>query len=376
MCASEPDPKAPVGEADAGTGHPREDARGFPCAKCGAKLLFVPGATVLRCPYCNHENPIEAELNQVAEEDFEAALATLERAEPHEQTATVTCSACAAILTPAPGLTSFPCPFCNTSIVADSRWCSLVRPKGVLPFKITTEQSRDAFRKWIKSLWFAPNALKKRALIESAIRGIYIPAWTYDTQVTTHYTGQRGEHYYVTVGSGNNRRTERRTRWYPASGVVHNGFDDVLVPATRSLPDKLLHQLEPWDTKAVVPYQDDYLAGFTAERYVIDLKQGFEIAKNIMQAEIDSTIRRDIGGDEQRITSKRSTYRNIRFKHLLLPVWVSAYRYRDKLFQFLVNARTGEVQGERPWSAWKIAFAILGGLVIIGGIIYFVVSNN
>jgi hypothetical protein len=52
-------------------------------------------------------------------------------------------------------------------------------------------------------------------------------------------------------------------------------------------------------------------------------------------------------------------------------VWISAYRFKDRNFQFLVNARTGEVQGERPYSWIKITLAVLLVIAIIGTIVYF-----
>jgi hypothetical protein len=58
-------------------------------------------------------------------------------------------------------------------------------------------------------------------------------------------------------------------------------------------------------------------------------------------------------------------YRDITFKHILLPIYISAYRYNNKLYRFLVNGATGKVKGERPWSAWKITFAVLGALALI-----------
>jgi hypothetical protein len=132
----------------------------------------------------------------------------------------------------------------------------------------------------------------------------------------------------------------------------------------------LTEKLEPWDLKTATPYKDDFLAGFTAECYQTDLKQGFGEAQVRMAPEIDAAIRADIGGDEQRISSRRPRYSRITFKHILLPVWVSAYRFNGKLFQFLINARTGEVQGQRPWSAIKIAAAVLAGVAVIAVMIW------
>jgi len=162
-------------------------------------------------------------------------------------------------------------------------------------------------------------------------------------------------------------RQVRRTRWSYASGRVQNTFDDILVLASNSLPRKIAQRLAPWDLENFVPYRDEYLSGFVAESYQVDLSQGFETAREIMDGFIRQSICRDIGGDHQRIDSVNTQYENITFKHTLLPVWISAYRYRERVFRFLVNARTGEVQGERPYSVWKILLLVLAIVLIVGG---------
>jgi hypothetical protein len=66
---------------------------------------------------------------------------------------------------------------------------------------------------------------------------------------------------------------------------------------------------------------------------------------------------------------------DVTFKHILLPVWLAAYKYRGQTYRFVVNGRTGRVQGERPYSAWKIGFAVVVGLflALIAG---FVIANS
>ena len=161
-------------------------------------------------------------------------------------------------------------------------------------------------------------------------------------------------------------RQVRKTRWSYVSGQVSNAFDDLLVRASNSLPVKYFDALQPWDLKNLVGYQDEYLAGFVCESYQIDLREGSELAKKIMEGPIEETICSDIGGDHQRISSVAMQYYEITFKHLLLPLWLSAYAYGEKSYRFMVNARTGEVQGERPYSFWKIFFAVLAGLAVVG----------
>ncbi len=180
----------------------------------------------------------------------------------------------------------------------------------------------------------------------------------------------------VRDNNGNTRQEARQVQkihWYPASGTVRNSFDDVLVCASNTLPTHHTENLEPWDLPALIPYQDAYLQGFRAESYHISLEEGLDKAKHIMHPIIEATICRDIGGDVQDVISAQTQYRDITFKHILLPLWISAYRYSGKVFRFVVNGRSGEVNGERPYSAVKIAFAIIAS-IIFATLLYFLFS--
>jgi hypothetical protein len=147
-----------------------------------------------------------------------------------------------------------------------------------------------------------------------------------------------------------------------------------LIPATVSLPANRLAALEPWDLPELRPYDPAFLSGFKAQRYQVDLEQGFELVKQVIAPALESEVRRDIGGDEQQIDSLSTTYSDVTFKHLLLPVYAGAYRYNAKVFQILVNGRTGEIQGDRPYSAWKIALLVVTVLIVV--LILVVVFGN
>ena len=337
----------------------------FPCEKCGADLRFKPGLASLGCEYCGHTNPIPEREDQIRELDFDAYLAKLESsgddAETEDQSVLV-CKTCGAQPEVDEGVTSAACPFCGSAIVTQATSRRLIKPKALLPFAVDRAAARSLFRKWISSRWFAPNELKRSARIDGKLAGVYLPHWTFDANTVTVYRGKRG--VTRTTGTGKNRRTY--TRWTSVSGVIVHDFDDVLVRASNSVPRKQADELEPWDMNNLVPYDDGYLAGFGAEAYAIDLREGWGFATMAMDAHIRRLICRDIGGDKQRITSKKTEHRGVTFKHILLPVWISAYRYRGKVYRFLVNGRTGEVQGERPWSGWKIALAVLAVAAVLG----------
>ncbi|HEX8911055.1 MAG TPA: hypothetical protein VF796_01760 [Humisphaera sp.] len=358
----------------------------FPCSNCGANLVWDPTSASQKCPYCGTENAVEqapeAVATAVVEQDFLATLNNLASSAETIEAFTVRCDGCGAEHALQPGKTADSCPFCGAAVVAQGMSRRLIKPQAVLPFAVSNAQACDAFSRWIGSLWFAPGDLQ-RVACRDGLKGVYLPAWTYDTVAVTDYTGQRGDDYWETetytetVNGRTETRTRqvRRTRWRYAAGRVRNDFDDVLVLAVRNLPPKAA-KLEPWDLHALVPYDDRYLAGFSADAYTVDLPNGFEAAKAIMEPTIHGAIRRDIGGDHQQIATADSTYYDITFKHLLLPVWASAYRYNNRVFSFMINARTGEVQGDRPYSAWKIALLVIAILVVVLTVVLLVANKR
>ena len=167
-----------------------------------------------------------------------------------------------------------------------------------------------------------------------------------------------------------------KVRWRGVAGRVARFFDDVLVLASHSLPKRYTDALEPWDLPALEPYQPQFLAGFRAEAYTIELSDGYEQARQHMARMIERDVRFDIGGDRQRIHDIDTEVSDVTFKHILLPVWLAAYKYRGTTFRFVVNGRTGRVQGERPWSVIKITIAVTLALLVAAGVGYLIATNQ
>jgi LSD1 subclass zinc finger protein len=355
------------------------------CSGCGAILQFKPGSKSLTCNYCGAVNPI-ADSNEVIEEiDYEKFVKEQFSKEEKIEVVAVRCSSCGATITLAPNVTSEQCPYCAASVVVKGGTTStLVKPKSLLPFEIEKKKALELFKGWIKKLWFAPSDLKKADVTNERVTGIYVPYWTYDTKTDTSYTGERGTYYYVTetyTTQENGRtvtktRQVRKTHWTSTSGRVNNIFDDILVIASNTLPKKYTERLHPWNLKMLVPYNDKYLSGFRTESYQVDVATGLGEAKQKMEPVIMSSVRHDIGGDEQRIHTTNTSYRDITFKHILLPIWISSYRFKDKVYRFLINGQTGQVQGERPFSVLKIMLLVLIILAVIIGFVMFAAKSQ
>jgi predicted RNA-binding Zn-ribbon protein involved in translation (DUF1610 family) len=335
----------------------------FACDSCGAILSYAPGTETLACRYCGHVNTIVAAPAVIREQDLDDAFRRLGDASPPMEPVATRCTGCGAAVTFPQPLHAGPCPFCGTAVVAAPGGALTLQ--GVLPFLIGEAEARTRISGWLAKLWFAPSTLAK-ARGRDALRGIYVPFFTYDSRTETRYQGLRGDVYYdlvrvpVTVQGRRTTQVQKvpKIRWRPAAGVVRRAFDDVLVPASSTLPAHLADRLRRFDLHELRSYQEDYLAGFDSERYQLSLADGFERARAIMRRAIEDDARADMGGDMQKVTSLDVRHDGRSFKLVLLPVWRAQLGMLGRTYAVLVDGRSGQVVGERPYSVWKIALAV------------------
>ncbi|MCR8722877.1 primosomal protein N' (replication factor Y) - superfamily II helicase [Frigidibacter sp. ROC022] len=359
------------------------DEHRFPCHTCGADLRYKPGSDDLICDHCGAIEPIpgNGSGDRAARElDYNAALDNRLAPSTMEETRVTRCPNCGALVEFHGASHATECAYCATPVVIGTGAHRQIKPRGLLAFRLSEPEAREAMTKWLGKLWFAPNGLREYARKGRTMDGIYVPYWTFDAQTESDYSGQRGDAYYTTRTVVRNGKTktvrERHIRWSPRRGHVARFFNDVLVLASRALPKRYTEALDPWDLDELRDYRPEYLAGFSAEGYTVELTEGMAEARAYMDGVIRQDVRRDIGGDEQRIHSVNTVLSDVTFKHILLPVWMAAYKYNGKSFRFVVNARTGKVRGERPWSAWKIAFAVVLGLIVAGIAAYVYTQNQ
>ncbi len=346
-----------------------EGAARFPCGKCGADLLYDPASRGLKCPFCGEGRSVESS-GAVAERDLDEALRAAAAAHdartPSPGLRRVACEACGAHLVLPENEKAGRCPYCaSVRILEEARDPSRIPPESLVPFAVDRVRAETLFRAWMRGLWFRPNALKRGSAVAD-MRGVLVPYWTFDARADSSWTAMAGYHYYVTVGAGKNARRVRQTRWVPAAGSRRDVYDDLLVCASRGLDASLVEKVEPFDLGALVPFRREYLAGWQAEAYAVDVRQAWGTAEGEIRASQVARCGSDVPGDTHMNLSVSTTLAGKRYRHALLPVWVCAYRFRGKAFRFLVNGQTGEVQGEAPLSWVKILVLVLVVGAIIG----------
>lgn len=348
------------------------------CINCGAALKYKPGTTSITCEYCGHKEEISLKTSTFEELELYPYLERMGDQKNSEEISMLHCKNCGANQHVEEHYKSLHCVYCSMPLILeDARKEDWILPGAVLPFQIDQSKSFSIFKKWVDGLWWAPDKLKKASLDPQFTKGLYLPYWTFDAQLAANYTGQRGEYYYETQTYRDNKgktqtRQVRRTRWYPASGHVSGFVDDTLIQASKQRAGRIPSKIARWDLEKLQPFNSGFLSGFVTEKYTIPLKDGHGKSQEVAHQIATTWATRDIGGDTQRVTSIDVKLSEETFKHILLPVYVSAYRYDGKEYNFFVNGETGALSGKRPYSFWKIFFAVLAAILVISAIVILV----
>ncbi len=356
---------------------PNSQGNEFRCNQCGAEMTYDAAAQLMRCNHCDNTRPVGvAEGTQnIVEYNLEDGLAKAAERGFGTPVKTTMCKECGATVSFGENVTSTKCDFCDSSQVLEQEANrNVIRPESLVPFQVDESSATGKFSSWIKGLWFRPNDLKHRAKVKD-MAGVYVPYWTFDTNVDSDWTAQAGYYYYETEhyideeGNAQEKRVQK-IRWEPAWGSRSDFHDDVLICASKGLPDNLAKKLRTFNTAQLVTYDPQYLSGWKAEEYAVELNDGWTDAVGQIEAIQHQRCSGDVPGDTQQSLNVANRFRDETFKHVLLPIWISAYRYKDEVYRFLVNGQTGEVTGKAPYSVIKIVLFIMLIVGIIGGLIF------
>ncbi len=348
------------------------------CPNCGATLEFDPVKNGLSCAFCGYfeEIPTEKDDDGIEQGADELDLLSETNTEGYDwgvKNKVVICKSCGAESIYDELQIADVCPYCgSTQVMKASEDVKTLAPGGVVPFRINDKKAGELFTKWIKGKFFCPKTAKESAKPD-AFKGVYLPYWTYDAKTTTKYTARYGIDRERTDKDG---KKERYTDWYLTGGVQKETFDDVLVFGSKRYEQGLLSGIEPFNTEDNVRFQPKFLQGFTAERYSVGLKDAWETAKRTMQEKIEDDIRHSLeeqfNADRVDSIDGKTSYADMTYKYLLLPVWMSSFKYKDKVYRFLVNGQTGKVGGKTPVSTARVLLVLAAVIAVIAGIVLLV----
>ncbi|WP_405384644.1 DNA helicase PriA [Maribacter sp. LLG6340-A2] len=346
------------------------------CANCGAELKFKPGSHQLSCEYCGYEEFIEQSKSSFEELELEHYLKIVGENAYTQTIELLHCKNCGANQHVEENYKSLQCVYCSEPLIReDVEQEGWILPGALVPFQLDARKAQEIFKNWVAKLWFAPNKLKRAALDPEGLHGLYLPYWTFDANLKASYQGQRGDYYYETQTYNSNKgkrtRQVRKTKWTYVTGNISGFVDDILINASERKRKEVPAKVGFWNLKELVAFNSKYLSGFVTEKYSVSLKEGHHRSFQEAKKRAYNWIRRDIGGDTQRVSNADIKLFNETFKHILVPIYISSYRYDGKEYNFYINGQTGVLSGTRPYSFWKIFFLVVFIIVIIAVIAIF-----
>jgi hypothetical protein len=295
------------------------------------------------------------------------------------------CQSCGAELR-ATGLTA-KCPYCaSPNVVQRAPRQDVATPTFALAFALARDPAIEIAQRWKRSRGLFTHSGIKGAPLED-MRGVYLPAYLYGAVARASYTASIGEHYtesetYTETENGRSvtkTRTVTKTEWRPLSGAYASFVRDVIVTASRGIPNADLERIEPFDLRALRRYAPAVVSGWTTEEPSTTLAETLASARSEASAAVGRALERFMPGDSHSGLTFNLMVDNESIDLVLVPVWVFAVRYRpDKPpVRLLVNGQTGAAYGRAPISAVKVTVAIVLALAVVGAVVaYFVWATS
>ena len=325
---------------------PANAAQTFTCPQCGGRLRFDPHNQDLRCDNCGFKRGVESTPAPGPEMVVDFSLPTRQGQTWAVAERLFTCQQCGGHTVLSPGQTSNTCPFCGSAaLVAAADDADLIAPHALIPMKQTAVEIAERVLTWLGRDFFAPDDLAKLAR-NNRLYPVYVPFWRFSLTATLIWRAQ--------TSSG------RDKRWKWEDGETTFFFDDFLQPGARALPSNVLSAIGPFDLKGLVRFQPEFLAGWPAGSYDVPLAQASLDTRTAVVRDASKQLWSKAlpGAHIATLQVLRPEYSSQTFQLVLLPVWVGAYKYRDKIYRVLVNGQTGKVAGDRPADRLKVVLLI------------------
>ncbi len=313
------------------------------CDACGGQCRYSPQRDVLECNSCGKFHSIERPTGDDPETEH-----SYDPGKPCEEKLVLSetrshgCETCGGVIEFIGTSLSENCPYCDGPVVLKGQ-DKAFKPLALIPFRLDEAAARPLAINWMRKRLAAPKTLLT-AVTRSRAIGIYAPFWTFDSTDTIDYVVT----YRQKLGKLRfTRKIEDRTDFV---------FDDFLMPAshhvTPLIRDGMLHEFSPGDLRSFNPA---YLAGFAAEQHHQSVADGLRANAEDKDLLIRNHIKQHAGKRRVETLTYNTDISGVRYRRILLPVWIFHYRFADKPYKIVVSGIDGRTFGERPFCLRRLA---------------------
>jgi len=342
-----------------------DSVKKYKCLHCGAGLEFNPTNQDWKCHYCYSAFSIKEV--EDAYKDPDDPNESLNQEMPELDT--YSCSSCGAELIADDTISATFCLYCRNPTIIKNRFSGRFAPKYVIPFKLTKEEAKQLYSKWIKKRIFAPKQFKLREEVDK-VTGIYAPYWLFDCNVQGQIQGVGTR--VRTWTAGNLIYTE--TSYYNVSREGKTCYKRIPVDGSKKLDDAVMEKVEPFDYSKITDFSLPYMSGFMAEKYDVDAAEAAKAMENRVRMFFKNRLRGTINSynsfSEENFNANLGDVDN---NYTMLPIYLLVNKYKEKEHLFIVNGQTGKVIGNTPIDRKKqllffgVATAITFIITLFGG---------
>lgn len=268
------------------------------------------------------------------------------------------CSSCGAAIAYDVTARNPACAFCGSALELEHSADPMEQAGETLPFRIDRTRAIAALRGWLGSLgWFRPSDLLSNARIES-IRPLWWVAWVFDAEAGVAWTADSD------AGAA-------KSDWAPHSGTTTLELNDIVVSASRGLTAaEAAHLATSYDLQ-------EHRPGLVSELHRVEVESAtserFDVSRSVARQQVvkaierlaDSQLRQGrIPGSRVRNLHTAILLRRLSTRRCALPAWVMAYRYKGRLYRFVLSGHDDSCQkGTAPYSVPRIVAAVAVGVM-------------
>lgn len=317
------------------------------CPRCSGELTFDVDSQNLKCSHCSTIHEFEKAKSPLQKKLLTKTSSITESKTKYTQFACQTCGRKHISATDTPLLR---CPSCGDDDLTKTLKIEFT-PDGIIPFKISKSSAQSHFQSWLKNRHFAPNALKKSAK-SRVLDGFYLPGYFYDFTCQTQYSG-------VGVNSYRSANGQIRVTRHPFHKTQTNKFSDRVESATSSISSAKMRQLGGFSSSNLQVYRTEYLYGWFASQADSSVQDNSQNMIRSVTQEIALDVRSKLPYSSVENFHCSTSFSDILYFHVYLPVYKGIYRYKKRDFSYYINGENGRVAGKAPKSFWKIFLFIL-----------------
>ena len=318
------------------------------CAACGGPLRFDPETGKLICDYCGTVYAIGEQEAPRPEEMLEGydfgQLSAHAASQDAEGLPIYNCVSCGAEVIAPPQEMALTCPYCGNNIVLTEKVSGALRPDGLIPFKITAKELPQLMKQFYKGKKLLPKNFFSESRMEK-VTGVYLPFWVFSGNVS----GRLRFHGEISSSRRSGDYIITETENYLVGRDVSMDFRDLPVDASGRVEDELMDSLEPFRMEDEKPFDMQYLAGFTADRFDRARDDVAERAKNRMNNSATALASAEVSEKYSGVRELGGKLRaDLTARYLLFPVYLFQLTHGKNSYSFAVNGQTGKVVGSVP----------------------------